>query len=275
MNPMPILRLLAALTLGATLAAAQGAPAPKTLPTSTSEPTPPRPDGLKSRLFLLQYRAPDFRLVDLLRPLGSGNYWAGIQATDKDGLKAITVRDFPENIAAIEDAIKRLDVAEPARKSVEFHIHVLFASRQDGQGGGVPDELKDVLASLKDTLSYHSYTLVASFVQRAADGLDFIPGEGEAEMLQKTSKGDTQIMPIDIGWNLSRLNLAGEQGGAVRIGIQRFELNVWERVGAGHGAKLAQIGTNLAMKNGEKIVVGTSMIRDKAMIVVLTAKIVD
>ena len=274
MNPMSMLRPLAAFTLGAALAAAQGTPAPKAVPSSAPQGLPPRPDGLKSRLFLLQYRTPDSHLVDLLRPLGSGNYWAGIQATDNGGLRAITVRDFPENLAAIEEAIKRLDVPGPARKEVEFHIHVLFASKQEGQGAPVPDELKDVLASLRSTLSFKSYMPVAVFVQRTAGDADFIAGGGQAEMAVAFPKGETRMEPIDLGWNASRLSLA-EEGGVATLNMRVFELEAWEHVGTGHGAQLAKIETNLSLKDGEKVVVGTSMIRDKALVVVVTSKVVD
>lgn len=275
MNPMSLLRPFAAFAFGATLLAGQGTPAQKSAAAPAPESAPPRPDGLKSRLFLLQYRAPDYHLVDLLRPLGSGNYWAGIQATDRDGIKAITVRDFPENIAAIEEAIKRLDVPTEARKQVEFHIHVLFASKQEGASAAVPDELKDVLASLKATLNYRGYTPVASFMQRAADGADFTEGTGQAEMALRTPKGEALLtVPIDLHWSIDHLSLA-QSSGATTIAFPKFQLQAWEHVGTGRGAQLASVETNLTMKDGEKVVVGTSMIRDKAMIVVLTAKIVE
>ena len=274
MKPTTIFRILAAAAFSAALTAGQGAQAPKATPPSSPEAAPPRPDGLKSRLFLLQHIAPDSHLVDLLRPLGSGNYWAGIQATDIGGVRAITARDFPENLAVIEEAIKRLDVPAPAAKQVEFHIHVLLASKQDGAGSPVPEEIQDALASLKSTLNYRSYTPIAAFVQRAADGLDFIPGSGTAEMPVKTSRGEVQMETIDLGWNLQRLNLS-EVDGKTEISVRRFEVETWEHVGNGHGASLARIATNLTMKSGEKVVVGTSMIRDKALIVVLTAKTLD
>lgn len=270
MKPTTIFRALTAPLLCAALAAGQGAPSPKASQAESREVPNP---AMKSRLFLVQHRSPT-QLRGLLVPLTSGAAGSEVEFADRDGFRALSVRDFPENLAAIEEALKRLDVAEPARKQVEFHIHVLFASKQEGQGAAVPEELQDVLASLKATLNYRSYTPVASFVQRAADGADFIEGNGQAEMAVRTPKGETFMAPIDLQWSINRLGLV-ESSGATAIAFPKFQLYAWEHAGNGHGAQLAGVETNLTMKDGEKVVVGTSMIRDKAMIVVLTAKIVE
>jgi hypothetical protein len=112
---------------------------------------------MRSRLFLVQHRPPS-QLRGLLIPLTSGAPGSEIEFADRDGFRALSVRDFPENLAAIEEAVKRLDVAPPVAKQIEFHIHVLLASKEAGAGGPVPEEIQDALASLKATLSYRTYT---------------------------------------------------------------------------------------------------------------------
>jgi hypothetical protein len=52
------------------------------------------------------------------------------------------VRDFPENLAAIEAALARPDQPMAARRDLGMHIHVLFASLQEGPSTGFPEERK-------------------------------------------------------------------------------------------------------------------------------------
>src|SRR5688572_12824915 len=64
----------------------------------------------KTKIFELKYRDPG-TLANVVRQLGSGFKGAGISTNAE--FKTITVRDFPENIATIEEAIKRLDTPAP------------------------------------------------------------------------------------------------------------------------------------------------------------------
>lgn len=271
MNLSSPLRALGALTFCAALGAAQGADSPKSVP-----PVPVADLAYQSRLILIHHASP-YLLRDILHPMLSAGPGSSstISAIDRDGLRALTVRDFPENIAAIEEAVKRLDIEAPVRRQVEFHIHILFASKAVTSDATVPDELEDVLTSLKSTLSYRSYTPVASFVQRAADGAEVVEGQGQAEMAIRTPKGEAQTMPLILKWGIYHLAVSNGPDGKPAISFPKFELSAYESLGANQGARLASIETNLAMKDGEKVVVGTSMIRDKALIVVLTAKTVE
>ena len=76
------------------------------------------------------------------------------------------MRDFPENIVTMEEAIKRLDTPATPRPNVELHMHVLIASNAGGSTADMPAELKDVLTQLRGTLNYRNYELAASIVQR-------------------------------------------------------------------------------------------------------------
>src|ERR1700730_3452280 len=65
--------------------------------------------GFKNRVFEVHNRMPD-DLVPVIKLLTSG--FKGAQLAASNEFRTITVRDFPENIAAIEEAIKRLDTPE-------------------------------------------------------------------------------------------------------------------------------------------------------------------
>lgn len=100
--------------------------------TQTATPSPARPEpdyvsekGFKSRVIEVKYRDVA-NLATVLRPLGSGFKGATVWANSE--FKTITVRDFPENLATIEEAIKRLDVPSAPRPNIELRIHVLIAT---------------------------------------------------------------------------------------------------------------------------------------------------
>src|SRR5262245_25834770 len=135
---------LAALTIALTLAAlAGGARAER-------EERPPPAPGMKARVFEVKHQDPE-DLVHALRPLASGA--RGAMLNDSDSLHSITVRDFPENLAAIEQALKRLDVPVPPKPDIELKVRILLGSVTEG-AGSYPAELESVVKQLGATLNY-------------------------------------------------------------------------------------------------------------------------
>src|SRR6266480_6333784 len=130
--------LLIAITSVTMLAHAQTTPAPSDNYVTNT--------GFKNRVFEVQNRTPE-DLVPVIRLLTSG--FKGAQLSASNEFRTITVRDFPENIAAIDEALKRLDTPEAARPNIELRIHVLLASNKDGVPNQYPADLKDVIAELQ------------------------------------------------------------------------------------------------------------------------------
>jgi hypothetical protein len=88
--------------------------------------------------------------------LGSG--FKGSALSINNDLHTITVRDFPENLAAIEGAIARLDHATADAPDIEMKISVLIGSKTPLAGAAsVPDELAPVVKQLESTLRYAHY----------------------------------------------------------------------------------------------------------------------
>lgn len=267
-----VFRYLHRFSFAAILTASLGAMAQ-----TTPAPPPPRePDYVttkeyKSKVFIVQHGSA-YRLRNSLAPLASGFKGASMVANEGDGLNTISVRDFPENLAVIEEALKRLDVAQAPRQEVEFHIHVLFASKNEGPSEGFPEELKDVLATLKSTLTYRSYTPAASFVQRAQVGAWNLRGTGESEMTIMTAKGTKVTQPIKFMWAIKQTALETATEGAAHINLTEFDLSGTESTN-GQNQEVARIRTDLSLKDGEIVVVGTSVVRDRGLIVVLTARL--
>ena len=241
-----------------------------------SQPSPAPADnyvsntGFKNRVFEVHNRLPD-DLLPVIRLLTSG--FKGAQLAASNEFRTITVRDFPENIAAIDEAIKRLDTPEVSRPNIEIRMHVLLASNKEGVPNGYPADLKDVITELQKTLSYKDYYLLTSVVQRTRESRGPRPscleGRGSAEIEWPS--------PGAVGGTLKRIStyqfyadsvaLISSPGGAneIQLGDFTFSLSV-------PGTE-ARIRSDVRMRDGEKVVVGTAGFNDKALILVVTARV--
>jgi hypothetical protein len=267
-----------ALFLAASLAGkslAQGTPAPAAAPEGNAHPaatapTAPPADvapekGLKGRIFSVSHRDPE-ALVRILRPLGSGAHGAVMTADSGSG--TISARDFPENLAVMEEAIKRLDVAEPARADVELKIHILLASTRPDAAAAFPEDLKEVIAALKGTLQYKSYALATTFVQRVKDRARFLSASGVVALPAAEGKG---APALQINCEAQGLTIEPGAAGAGLVRLEGFSLTV---LGQNGFQGRASFRTDLTLHPGEKVVVGTSSLGDRGLVVVVSASVV-
>lgn len=241
---------------------AQPSPAPRA-PEASKEESFVTEKGFASRVFEVKHREPG-DLAAVLRPLGSG-YRGAVVSANRD-FKTITVRDFPENIAAIEAAFKRLDVAEAARKDVELRLWVLVASNGEPASGRFPEDLKEAVTALKSTLTYSNYSLAGSFVQRVRDGARGIRGEGVTDLSQ-ASPGKASGKKMQLEYGINALSLDGGESAGSAIRLDGFSLTL---VGDGR----AQLKTDVTLRDGEKVVVGTSTVQDRGLVVVVSARVI-
>lgn len=283
MTRIPTLALVA--LLGATLPVPAQAPQAKTPDPATvrslmsaaeNEPDPAVLKAMKSQVFVIQHRNAG-QLADLLRPLASGIKGAGMSSISAhDGFNALSVRDFPENLAAIGAAIQRLDVpgAVQAAQDVELHIQVLFASRAPVSGTDLPPDLQKVLATLKGTLAYRGFTPVASFVQRAqVEGRDqrTISGTGIVDPRFLDKEGTKTASDWRVLWWASQPSMNAPKEGPALLDFKGFGIKITEN-GTTGSQTLADFSTSLSLKEGETAVVGTTVLKDRGLIVVVSAK---
>jgi hypothetical protein len=241
---------------------------PATTAPARTEPDYVSEKGFKSRVFEVKYRDVG-NLATVLRPLGSGFKGATVWANGE--FKTITVRDFPENLATIEEAIKRLDVPSAPRPNIELRIHVLIATSSSayvlGAAAPVPAELKEVITQLRGTLNYQNYELAATVVQRLTETSRGLQGFGTAEVSGMGPGTPNLSMPYEYAVN--SVSLVQNTTGASTVQINEFAFST-------HTDKdRAKVQTALNLRDGEKVVVGTATIRNRALIVVLTAKLVN
>jgi type II/III secretion system protein len=218
----------------------------------------------KSKIFEVKYREPS-SIANVLRNLGSGFKGASISSNNE--FRTLTVRDFPENLATIEEAIKRLDTPAPPQTSIQLHMHILLASNRTpaSPAGEVPAELKDVITQLRGTLNYRNYELFTSVLQRITETNRALQGTGVAQI----STPPTAANSAQYEYWINQVSFVPTSSGSQTIQINEFAFTV---VGEGIRGKVA---TALNLRNEEKVVVGTATINDRALIVVLIPKIVN
>jgi hypothetical protein len=226
---------------------------------------------LRSKVFEVHSReARD--IASSVKLLGSG--FKGTALSVNEDLHTITVRDFPENIAAIESAIARLDHAVADSPDIEMKISVLIGSKTPLPGAEtIPDELAPVVKQLQATLRYAHYGLMTATVQRTKPG-NGINGSGVAE---PTTLGLTphEGQPILYSYRLRRITTTSGERPSIDIENFDFSMRVPVNVGTMQ-IQYQSVGfdTPVSVRQNEKVVIGTTTMGEKALIVVVTATVV-
>jgi hypothetical protein len=216
--------------------------------------------GMKARVFQLKHRDAD-DVLEALRPLMSDSRGSMIKKSDE--LKTVSARDFPENLAALEQALKRLDVPQTAQPDIEVQIRVLIGS-PTGSNSPIPGELDSVVKQLSSTLSYKSYHVVASVNQRVRAGA---ASSGKGELVIAPPAADDKTNG-HFHYNFeSQIAPPAAAGGNGLITLRKFKLTL-----EGGGLGEAEVATGLTLREGEKVVVGTGSLKNRAMIVVVSAR---
>lgn len=229
----------------------------------------------KGKIFEVKHRRPQ-EIIRALSPLGSG--FKGAMMTYNDETQTISVRDFPENIGAIDEAIKRLDTPQSARveSSVELTIQVLLA-RTDAPSNLVPTppppNLNDVIKQMQNTFAFKDYQLVATIVQRAKTHSRFqgghaVFGKGDAIWLENYKREDgslnSQQYKAIYEHRITGIEVSSNSSAGAKIQLDNFSFTFSNAI----------VQTDLDARDGEKLVVGTASLGNKAMILVLTAKVI-
>ena len=224
--------------------------------------------GFKGRVFEIKYRDP-IALLGVIRPLGSG--FKGANFSVDRQFKTLTVRDFPENIAAIEEALKRLDTPEGARPDIEFSVHVLIATSSPGEAEDYPAELNDVVKQLKTALKYKSYSMMTSAIHRTKEGVG-VENSGVAES-KLFAAVPTPPNPIFYDYQLGGISI--ETGSGAPIVQIDFRFNMRVPLNLGTSVQYQNIGfrSPVSLRQGERVVVGSTTMGDKGLVVVVSTKV--
>ena len=207
--------------------------------------------NLESNIFIIKHRDPN-ELLKIIKVLGSNSPLAAMQANEMQEIKTITVRDYSENIRVIMDAIKILDVPVAAVENVELQLRVdiIWASTRTFVGDPVPSNLSDVVSALSKTLSYTQFRQGATYTLRSkGQGINYVTGK----LKWPNSEDD---VTLDSSCYFNSQNFVKETG--VLHSQFIFTYNT------------SRINSDISLKNGEKIVVGTTLVGDIAMVAVVS-----
>jgi hypothetical protein len=237
-----------------------------------SEQPAPAARSFKSKILEVKHRDPNM-LANAVSELGSGTGGARIVANQE--FKTIAVRDFPENIAVIEEALKRLDVPAPAPISLEVQLHLIAASRDGADKSAFPAGLEAVRSQLQSTLKYGGYRYITTFFNRVNEG-GTIDSKGAAEAIFPIPQNANNA-PSFYNYRFGRIRLASDPSGkeAIQVSEFRFGLNL-PLPTTGGGVQYTDVGisTPLSLREGETVVVGTTTAgkADEAIIVAVSVR---
>src|SRR5215207_4838227 len=175
----------------------------------------------QSRVFDVKNRDPQ-SLVRVLAPLTSGFRGAVVSANPE--FRTISVRDFPENIAVIEEAIRSLDTPEAARPTFEFRVHILVASNEEAVGNRYPAELSEVVKQLQSALGYKNFSLMGTQIVRAKEGASTNLNKGVAD-LRLANDTPASKNPVYYNYSLNAVSLEGA-GAQTRLRIGQFNMEM-------------------------------------------------
>jgi len=240
---------------------------------NTVEKAVQEPPKFKVKFFEIKHRNPDsLRLA--LSALGSGSRGSEMSANNQ--LRTLTVRDFPENITAIEEALKRLDVPEQSPASLEFQIHLISASMTGPEPKvQVSKNLEPVITQLKSSLRFTNFRYLSTALSRANDG-GKVDSSGISGSLFPTPSGITNNPdnPSFYLYSIGMIKLRQDSMGKETVQIDNFRFGVTVPVRSGVNVQYRDIGINtpLTLREGELAVVGTANISgsDEAIIVVVS-----
>ena len=221
----------------------------------------------RNKVFEVRFRSPR-DLYPSISLLGSGFKGAAIATNEELG--TVTVRDFPENIAAIEDALKRLDRPVASSTDTELKISVIIGSKTPMPAHSVPDELAPVVKQLQSTLRYAHYGVMTTDVHRVSAG-NGLNGSGVADV---TLLGLTPNEERPVFYRYDLRGVANTTSGdRPAFAINRFSFSMNVPIPMGTSVQYQHVGfeTPFTIRENEKVVIGTTTMGEKALIVVVSA----
>lgn len=224
---------------------------------------------LRTRVIEVHNRQPD-DIATAIRLLQSGVKGAEMMINHE--LRTITIRDYPENLATIEDAIKRLDVPRVTSADAMLKIWIAVASKAAiPNAGALPEELEPVIRELKSTLRYSHYALLSTSMTHVASGTSAeASGVADASVL---GMGVDVLQPPFYTYRLQQPSVTNGERRAVST--EKFAFAIKVPIDGGKGVTYQNVGfeTPVTVRDKEKVVIGTTTMGDRAVIVVVSADI--
>lgn len=229
--------------------------------------------SLVSKVFDVKHRNPE-SLMNVVNVFVSGQG----RITFSRELKTIMIRDLAENVAAVEDALKRFDVPEQSPVSLEFQLHLIAASMGQQEKTPELEKLGPALVQLRSALKFSNYRYINSTINRVSNG-GRIESTGVSGTLFPAPQGvsNTPDRPLFYQYTIGPVRLTQDVSGKDSVQIEnfRFGVSVPVKVSADN-TQYKDIGiiTPLSLREGETVVVGTANVSgtDEAIVVIISVK---
>lgn len=203
---------------------------------------------------------------------GGSARWSGDERA-----RLITLAGPEPIVSAMETAIKNLDVASPAEKSVDLVFYILAAGGQAGSAS-VPADLAPVVQQLGNTFGLKSFHLLESAALRVYEGQN-LSTSGLLNIPLPSGAVATYVIACQ------RLRTAmGDSAPNVSLKRLDFRINFPKSQAVDKEGKNTQttylhagFTTDIDVKNGQKVVVGKTSLdaATPAVFLVVSAKVVD
>jgi hypothetical protein len=187
-------------------------------------------------------------------------------------MRVLAVDATAPTMAAIEDAIKRLDVPSAAPANVDLTVYLVVGHEGENPAGSapVPKELDSVVTQLKNAFAFKSYSLLDALELRTRTGQQASTTSSGGAV--QSDGGGTQPVITQL-----RIGAAGIGSDGATIHINNLNANIRMPVRNGNGFSDQNLGlsTDIDIKEGQRVVIGRLGIsKDQALFLVMTVKIV-
>ena len=253
-------RILFALLLIALPLAAQEAQAKKDDQKSNAQPAGQR----VQKLFLLKYADPG-KVAELLRVFN-----ASVRPDSEMHALAVETAIGP-SMAAIEEAIQRLDVPSAGSKNIEMTAYLLIGGETAGtEPGAMPKELDSVVAQLKNAFAFKSYRLMDILALRTRVGQS-----ASTNSSSRATQIGTNTPPVRTQFRIASAGIGSDET-TIRIDKLNLDSSIPVQSSPGPYA-YANVGlqADVDIKQGQKVVIGRVSVADSALFLVLTAQVVN
>lgn len=221
-----------------------------------------------TRVFELKFAQPG----DLVRVL---QMFSGRADFQRD-LKVVMWSGPKELAPAVEDVVRRLDVAPAAPAQIELTVYLLSGSKHGEAGAALPVELEGVDKQVKGIFGLARLSLLETTILRMRSG-----SSGEAHGNLETMSDPGHATSYYLG--LKRVSVTADERGKV-ISLDglslRLEVPVVHRTPDGKasssGYEISTLRTDTEIREGQKVVVGKATVGGSSdtLFLVVTGKVV-
>ena len=217
----------------------------------------PEQQPLETRVFEVQH-AGELDLRPILNMFG-------VRWSFDSRLKTLIVRAPGEIMPAIEQVVRRFDVAAPATPSVELTTFILVATN-DGPQQALPPQLDPVVEQLRGVLPYRVFNALDSAIARGVDR-EVISVQGVMPQVPGAAPGNPDYS-LRAG-----LIVTAESGDRRMVRLDNFQFHTEIRLP--DQVHDVSIGTSIDIYEGQHAVVGKASVGDSALILIMSARIIN